>query len=163
MIPSKRTNLTTGTTKIASDNVTVEDQSHIAEIFNRYFVEICQLLAHNANTHDNTDFRSFLKNSVSDLVFLVLPKSNKIYNAINTLNIHKTCEYDNILSYFLRLEVLAPFLSQYFGYFFILGTFPECFKVAKVIHIFFNQQTNIKSATIAPYLSFRLYPKFLKN
>ena len=55
VIPSNRTNPTT--TKITSDNVTVEDQSHIAEIFNRYFVEIGQPLAQNANTLDSTDFK----------------------------------------------------------------------------------------------------------
>ena len=84
-IPSKRTNPTT--TKIISDNVTVEDQSHIAEIFNRYFVEIGQSLAQNANTLDSTDFRNFLKNSVSDSIVLDPPQPNEIYNAINTLNI----------------------------------------------------------------------------
>ena len=125
MIPSKHTNPTI--TKITSDNVAVEDQIIIVEIFNRYFVEIGQSLAQNANTLDNTDFRSFLKNSVSDSIVLDSPQSKEIYNAINILNIHKACGCDNISSYFLRLgnEVLALFLSQYFGYFFKLGTFPE--------------------------------------
>ena len=123
VIPSKCANRTT--TKITSDNVTVENQSHIAEIFNRYFVEIGQSLAQNVNTLDSTDFRSFLKNSVSDLIVLDLPQSNEIYNAINTLNINKACGYVNISSYFLRLG--NEVLSQYFGYFFKLGTFPECF------------------------------------
>ena len=118
MIPSKHANPTT--TKITSDNVTVEDQSHIAKIFNRYFVEIGQLLAQNVNTLDSTDFRSFLKNSVSDLMVLDPPQPNEIYNSINTLNIHKACGYDDIFSYFLRLgnEVLAPFLSQSLDIFF---------------------------------------------
>ena len=154
MIPSKRTNPTT--TKITSDNVTAEDQSHIAEIFNRYFVEIGQSLAQNANTLDSTDFKSFLKNSVFDSIVLNPPQPNEIYNVINTLNTHKACGYDNISSYFLCLgnEALAPFLSQYFGYFLKLGTFPGCFKVAEVIPIFKSgkkHQVNIQQ--LSPHIS----------
>ena len=87
VIPSKRTNPTT--TKIISDNVTVENQSHIAKNFNQYFVKIGRSLAQNANALDSTDFRSLLKNSVSDSRVFDSPQPNEIYNAINTLNINK--------------------------------------------------------------------------
>ena len=58
----------------------------------------------------------YLRNSVSQSIFLQTQKSNEIVNIICSLNIYKVSDDDNISSFFLRLggEVLAPILSVYF-------------------------------------------------
>ena len=66
------------------------------------------------------------------------PQPLEVFDAINSLNLHKASGYDNISSFFLRLgnEILAPILSVYFGVVFELGFFPQTFKTAKVVPIF---------------------------
>ena len=88
---------------------------------------------------------------MSQTIVLEPPQPIEVFNAINSLNLHKASGYDNISSFFLRLgnEMLAPILSVYFGrrrrrliftlYFgvvFELGFFPQIFKSAKVVPIF---------------------------
>ena len=62
---------------------------------------------------------------------------------INSLNINKVSEYDNISFFFLRIgrEILAPILSFCFSHAFELGIFSSIFKIAKVV-IIFNVEIN---------------------
>ena len=66
------------------------------------------------------------------------PQPNEVDNTINSLNLHKSCGYGNIPSYFLRLgnEVSAPILSQLFFHVFELGYFSQICRTAKVIPVF---------------------------
>ena len=121
-----------------NDNTEIANPDEIAELFNNYFVEIGHLIAKNVSTTETSDFKSFLKNPVSQTIVLEPPQSIEVFNAINSLNLHQASGYDNISSFFLRLgnEILATILSVFFGVVFELGIFPQIFKTAKVVPIF---------------------------
>ena len=112
VIPSKRS-VSSPPTKIKVDNTEIANPDEIAELFNNYFVEIGHLIAKSVSTTETPDFKSFLKNPVSQTIVLEPPQPIEIFNAINSLNLHKAFGYDNISSFFLRLgnEILAPILS----------------------------------------------------
>ena len=136
VIPSKRS-VSSPPTKIKVDNTEIANPDEIAELFNNYFVEIGHLIAKSVSTTETPDFKSFLKNPVSQTIVLEPPQPIEVFNAINSLNLHKASGYDNISSFFLRLgnEILAPILSVYFGVVFELGFLPQIFKTAKVVPI----------------------------
>ena len=109
-----------------------------------------------------------MKSSVSPTIFLDPPQPIEIFNAINSLKIHKASGCDNISSFFLRMgnEVLAPILSIYFGLVFELGSFPQIFKTAKVIPIFKSSTKNLvnnyRPISLLPCLS-KVLEKVIKN
>ena len=99
------------------NNIDFEEPEGISEKFNKFFVEIGHEIANNANNESsNNNFRTYLTKSVNSTRVFDHPNSLEIYNAINALNPHKACGYDDISAAFLRLgnEVLAPFLTAYF-------------------------------------------------
>ena len=81
----------------------------------------------------------------STIVFDPPPNSLKICNAINALNLHKACSYDDISAAFLHLgnEVLAPFLTAYFEIVLEFVFFSQIFKTAKVIPVFKTGKRNL--------------------
>ena len=95
------------------------------------------------------------------------PNSLEIYNAINPLNPHKACGYDDISAAFLRLgnEVLAPFLTAYFEIVLEFVFFLKFFKTAKVIPVFEtgkrNLTTNYRPIFLLPSLS-KVLEKLIK-
>ena len=98
--------------KLSVSNIDFEEPISVSEQFNKFFVEIGQEIANDANSETSNDnFKTYLTKSVNST--LVFDRLNflEIYNAINALNPHKACGYDNISAAFLRLgnEVLAPF------------------------------------------------------
>ena len=118
------------------NNIDFEEPEVISEQFNKFFVEIGQEIATNANSETSNDnFRTYLTKSVNSTIAFDPPNSLEIYNAINALNPHKACGYDDISAAFLRLgnEVLAPFLTAYFEIVLEFGFFPQIFKTAKVL------------------------------
>ena len=131
-------------------------------------MEIGHLIAKSISTTDKLDFHSFMKSSVSPTTFLDPPQPIEIFNAINSLKIHKASGCDNISSFFLRMgnEVLAPILSIYFGLVFELGSFPQIFKTAKVIPIFKSSTKNLvnnyRPISLLPCLS-KVLEKVIEN
>ena len=99
-----------------------------------------QSIAESVSNANDTGFKGFLTNSVSQSITLVPPNPNELYNTINSLHSNKSCGHDEISPHFLRLgcEILAPILFLLFSYVFDLGFFPQIFKTAKVIPIFKN-------------------------
>ena len=121
--------------KLTVNNIDFEKPNSISEQFNKFFVEIGQEIANDANSETSNDnFRTYLTKSVnSTIVFDPPPHSLEIYNAINALNSHKACGYDDISAAFLRLgnEVLAPFLTVYFEIVLEFGFFLKFLKLPK--------------------------------
>ena len=124
--------------KLVDENGVIRIPPEISEKFNKYFAEIGLQISNIVYTNNASTFKAYLRNSVSQLIFLEPPEPNEILNIIRSLNIHKASGYDNISSLFLHLgdEVLAPFLSVYFGNALEHGIFPNIFKTAKVIPLF---------------------------
>ena len=151
--------------KVDSDEI--DNPERISEQFNNYFVEISHLIAKSISTTDKLNFHSFMKSSVSPTIFLDPPQPIEIFNAVNSLKIHKASGCDNISSFFLRMgnEVLAQILSIYFGLVFELGSF-QIFKTAKVIPIFKSSTKNLvnnyRPISLLPCLS-KVLEKSLKT
>ena len=139
-IISGKKNTVTCPSEIYFNDSIIEDPNEISEKFNNYFVKVGQSIAANISNANDTSFKRFLTNSVSQSITLVPLNPNELYNAINSLNSNKSCGHDEISPHFLRLgcEMLAPILSLLFSYVFDLGFFPQIFKTAKVIPIFKN-------------------------
>ena len=105
------------------DGLVTDELTEISEQFNNYFVKIGMTIANNVNKSDDSDFKTYLKHSISFTIVLDSPQPAEIFNVINSLNPHKASGYDNISAYFLRLgnEVLAPILTAYFTWAFEKG------------------------------------------
>ena len=155
-------------TKMKVGNTEVDERDEITEHFNNYFVEIGHLIAKSVSFSEKTDFKSFLKNSVSETIVLDPPQPIEVFNAINSLNLHKASGCDNISSFFLRMgnDTLAPMLSFYFGLVFELGFFPHIFKTSKVVPIFKSGDKhlvqNYRPISLSPCLS-KVLEKVIKN
>ena len=110
----------------------------MAKLFNNYFVKIGEIIASSSADKVSGDFRPYLKHTTLATIVLDAPQPAEIYNLINTLNPSKPSGKDDIFSFFIKLgaEVLAPFLSVYFGFCLELGFFPYIVKPAKVVPIF---------------------------
>ena len=137
VIPSKRS-AKPPLTKLSHNDSFIEDPPAMAELFNNYFVKISETIASSSANTVSSDFRLYLKHSTLETIVLDAPQPTEIYNLINTLNPSKTRGKDDISPFFIILgaEVLAPFLSVYFGFCFELDFFPSTFKTAKVVPIF---------------------------
>ena len=155
--------------KLIVNNIGCEEQEGISEQFNKFFVEIGQEIANNANSEtSNENFRTYLTKSVNSTTVFNPPNSLVIYNAINALNSHKACAYNDISVAFLRLgnKVLAPFFTAYFKIILKFVFFPQIFKTAKVIPVFItgkrNLANNYRPISLLPSLSKEL-EKLIKN
>ena len=150
---------TTPVRELIVDGKAFVDPVNISEQFNNYFVKIGQTIPNSVNRISNSNFKSFLKNSVSQTIVFDPPNPNEIYCSINALNLNKACGYDNIAAHFLRLgnDVLSPMLATYFGMVFERGVFPKFFKIANVIPLY---KTDSKCKQLSPnFSSF----KFIKS
>ena len=123
--------------KLVDENDVIRNPPEISKKFNKYFAEIGFQISNTVNTNNASNFKAYLRNLVSQSIFLEPPEPNEIFNIIRSLNIHKASGND-ISSFFLRLggEVLAQILSVYFSYSLEHGIFPNIFKTAKVIPLF---------------------------
>ena len=159
---------TSTVSKLSFGDDIVKDPAMIPECFNKYFVEIGQSIANNVTTNPNSDFKSYLTNSVSQSIYLELTQPVEIFNIINSLHPYKACGYDDISAYFLRLGniVLAPVLTVYYNYALERGIFPQIFKIAKVIPIFKSgkkdQVSNYRPISLLPNLS-KILEKLIKT
>ena len=123
---------------LVDENDVIRNSPEISEKFNKHFAEIGLQISNTVNTNNASNFKAYLKNSISQSIFLEPPEPNEILNIIRSLIIYKTSANDSISSFFLRLggKVLAPILSVYFGYALEHGIFPNIFKTAKFFPLF---------------------------
>ena len=140
----------------------------MAELFNYYLVIIGETIASSSAIKVSNDFRRYLKHSTLETIVLDAPQYAEIYNLINTVNPCKASGKDDISPFFNRLgaEVLAPFLSVYFGFCFELAFFPSTFKTAKVVPIFKSGNKhlvqNYRPISLLPCLS-KVLEKLIKS
>ena len=67
-------------------------------------LKLDHLIAKSVRTTKNLDIKSFLKNPVSQTIVLEPPQPIEVFNAINSVNLHKASRYDNISSFFVVRE-----------------------------------------------------------
>ena len=139
-------------------NVT-EGPKTTSEHFNDYFVKIDHAIAESVSNRNISDFKPYLKNSVSQTITPDSPEPIEIFNTIHSLDIHKARGFDNISSYSLPIgnKIPAPILSAFFHQTFELGIFRQIFKTAKVIPIFKSGNkelvNNYRPISLLPCLS----------
>ena len=145
--------------KLINDGLVTDELTEISKQFNNYFLKITMTIANNVNKSDDSDFKFYLKHSISSSIVLDPPQPVEIFNVINSLNPHTASGYDHISAYFLRLgnDVLAPILSAYFTWAFEKGIFLCIFKTAKVVPIIKtgnkNSINNYRPISLLPSLS----------
>ena len=145
-----------------------DDPGEISECFNSYFVQIGESITKNTTLVNETNFKTFLNNSISQSIVSDPPQTIEMHNIINSLNMNKASGYDNIFFFLFtnRRKILAPILSLCFSQAFELGTFPFIFKIAKVVLIFrsANKQIvkNCRSISLLPTLS-KILEKLIKT
>ena len=100
------------------DSNETDESDEISECFDEYFVQIGESIAKKAKLVNETNFKTFLNNSVTQSIVLDPFQTIKIYNIINSLNINKAFEYDNISSFFLGMggEIFALIFSSCFSH-----------------------------------------------
>ena len=110
----------------------------MAKEFIKYFSKIGKFLTDKINNLNKNALINYLPERLSSSLFLNPITSNKIFNLIRSLKDTKSCGYNNIFSYFLRIaaNVLATPLSFLHNCSFQLGIFPDCLKIAKVLPIY---------------------------
>ena len=83
------------------------------------------------------DFKGFLRESLSQSIFLLPSTDNEVYNVIQTLNKSNSTGPDAISSKILQLSAMT--IAKSLGYIinktFEIGYFPSAFKIAKVTPI----------------------------
>ena len=84
--------------KLVDENDVISNPSEISEKFNKYFAEKGLQISNAVNTNNASNFKAYLRNSVSQSIFLEPPEPNEIHNIIRSLNIHKASGYDDISS-----------------------------------------------------------------
>ena len=152
--------------KLTLDSNEANKPGKISECCDEYFVQIGESIAKKAKLVNETNFKTFLNNSITQSTDP--PQPIEIYGVFNSLNINKASGYDNISSLFLQMggEILAPILSLCFSHVFELGIFPSFFNIAKVVPIFKsgNKQIvkNYHPISLLPTLS-KICEKLIKT
>ena len=122
-------------TKMRVDGNIVENKDSIANGFNEYFSTIGSNIA---NSIDNQfhDHREYLTGSYTDSMFFGPTTPQQIYSIIHKLK-NKKCNIFNIPVRLLKSisDILSPVLCKLINKSILLGTFPNCLKIANVIPI----------------------------
>ena len=89
------------------DNKFIDHPSDIAEVFNRYFVEIRNSLGKNMENQINTNYSAYLKNPVLNSIVLKPPMANEIFYILLSTNPSKACGCDNISNFFFTYRSIC--------------------------------------------------------
>ena len=97
--------------KVTLDSNETDESDEISECFDEYFVQIGESIAKKAKLVNETNFKTFLNNSVTQSIVLDPLQTIEIYNIINSLNI-------NISSFFLGMggKIFALIFSSCFSH-----------------------------------------------
>ena len=132
----KRSNRNT-INKIKYENATVTDPLDIASYFNSYFCntgsDLSKLLP-----QGNYDFKSYLKDQLSQSFVCNSISFNELFNTISSLNNKKSSSHDNISNCLIKRcinELMNPLLYL-FNLSFEKGIFPSELKMAKIIPLY---------------------------
>ena len=122
--------------KIVCDGKDVTEDSEISDAFNTYFTSIGAELASNIRT-TNLDAISYIP--ATDKVF-TFSKINvdTVNNLLKTINANKATGPDNIPGRLLKIasDVLSPSLTEIFNKSLSTGSYPDDWKMAKVMPIY---------------------------
>ena len=143
---------------ITKDNNTMVDSKEIANCFNAYFVGVGPNQA-NTIASNGVDFSQFLQTPCNKSLFLKPTNLIEILNIARSLKISYANGHDGISTYLLKQvigNIITP-LVHIFNLSLTTGTFPEAFKIAKVVPIYkkddSSQVSNYRPVSILSSLS----------
>ena len=120
---------------LVTDRGTTSDYQNRADKFNKFF---CSIGSNLANNFSNTSFKSFstyLNKRVSSSIYLNIPNTTKIFNAIYSLKNNKAVGHDDISAFFLQIasSVIIPYLQVFIEFCFTESAFPENCTIARIV------------------------------
>ena len=119
------------------DGVLSEDPTIIANQFDNYFCTIGFNLANKITSLKHKGPKDFLKQRVSESIFLPPPDATKDFDQIMSLK-DKAVGHDEIPSFFLNSakDVITPDLTLFIEYMFAEAIFLKSCKIARITPIF---------------------------
>ena len=171
-----KVNMATVCEKLEIDSNIIDDPQVIVEEFNKHFCTVGQSIADsidecsriNPNTSNNDNFDG----RVSSSLFLTPTDPHEIQNVIYSLSTKEAGGCDGISAFYLHAasEVIAPILSTLINQCLLLGVFPDCLKVGKVIPLFksgsktskFNYRPVSLLTSISKVFEKIIYKRFMK-
>ena len=149
---------------IDTNGVIITNRREICTKFNEYFVNVAKNL--NADKYSNLDapdFKQYLRNSITNSLFLSPITDNEIYDIINSLDTNKSNDISPKLLKAL-CDSFCPILTYLFNLCMLSGTFPDELKIARVISLFKsgngNFMSNYRPISILPTLS-KIFEKLI--
>jgi hypothetical protein len=148
------------------DNSEVNDPKIIADIFNKYFVQIGPKLA--SNIHTSVDYKSYLQRTVTTSFKFSTVHETQVSTIIDRLKPKTSCGKDrlsNKLLKFIKLEVL-PFITMIINQSINTGLFPDILKIAKVLPIYkkddHSKINNYRPISMLPSIS-KVFERVIHN
>ena len=135
----------------------ISDPSVIVEVFNKYFLNVASNLGGNI-PHSNISPFNFLGAPMENSFSCLPSDSEEIVNLIRSQK-NKSTDLMNIPVFIYKIlaSLISPTVSMLFNNSLSEGIFPECFKTAKIIHIFksgdSNSTVNYRRISMLPFLS----------
>ena len=149
---------------IDTNGVIITNRREICTKFNEYFVNVAKNL--NADKYSNLDapdFKQYLRNSITNSLFLSAITDNEIYDIINSLDTNKSNDISPKLLKAL-CDSFCHILTYLFNSCMLSGTFPDELKIARVIPFFKsgngNLMSNYRPISILPTLS-KIFEKLI--
>ena len=148
---------------IEFNNQLIIDRRMIVNKFNSYYVNIARDLNNSKSTEDFNDYRIFMKNRISDSIFLEEIETNEIDTIIGNLNPNKSSDFSPRILQFFRNQI-SPTLAVLFNKCMFSGIFPDVLKIAKVIPLYKSgtrsEVSNYRPISLLPVIS-KIFEKLL--
>ena len=137
IIYSKKSSKTIPPSSVSVEGKTISDPQNIAVIFNNVFTSIGKNI-HKKIFQTKKKFSNFLKDPITDTFFISPRTPEEVYKSIQELQVNKSLGPNSISTEILKLakDTLSGPLSELINKSFLSGTFPDVFKIAKVVPIF---------------------------
>ena len=133
--------------RIKINDHSISAPQDIADYLNEFFSTIGSKLANRTESSSKKDHINYSTNRISSSMFLDIPGTTEINNAIFSFNINKSFRHDLIPPYYLHIasSVVTPVLHLFIQLSFTNGIFPENGTIAKIISIFKKGNRQIPS------------------
>ena len=139
----------------------------IAEGFNDYFSNIGPNLASQINT-SNLNFETYVKNTESEFTAFQPVRVNHVYQLLTGLSSNKATGIDKISCKIIKIAspAISDSLTHIFNQAITLSSFPDEWKMARVIPLYKNGQRNVagnyRPISVLPAIS-KIMEKILYN
>lgn len=143
----------------------ITDRRMILNNFNSYFVNIAKNLNDSKPNDDFTNYKTFLKNSVSSSIFLDEISCHEIDEIIDKLNVNKSSDISPRILKIFKSKI-SPSLCVLFNNCMYAGVFPKSLKKAKVVPLFKSGDKcdikNYRPISLLPVMS-KIFEKLIHS